>query len=70
MENSGWKSSAMRRLSTVRTGMNGQLRSNPTKWAGIAGGAGLLLGIGGRILRSRHNHTHRDDGILIIESAC
>ena len=32
------------------------IRSNPTKWAGIAAGAGFGLGLIGRIMRHRAGH--------------
>lgn len=68
---------AMRHVDTVRSGMrtgmmrvDGQLRSNPSKWAGIAAGAGFLLGMSGRLMRGRHKHHPHQPAILIIESAC
>jgi len=45
------------------------VRSNPTKWAGIAAGAGFGLGLIGRIIR----HRAADDSIphiVIIEGDC
>ncbi len=45
------------------------MRGNAGKWAGIAAGAGLVLGIGGRIMRHRM-HDRSLPGIVIIESTC
>jgi hypothetical protein len=42
-----------------------QLRSDPKKWAGIAAGAGLLLGLAGRYLRHRAHKPH-----LVIVEGC
>ena len=43
------KPMALNRVSVI----DSSLRSRPGKWAGIATGAGLLLGIGGRLMRRR-----------------
>lgn len=58
-------------MSSVSTRVNGNLRGNPTKWAGIAAGAGLGIGLIGRFLHHRSHHKH--DGlpaIVIIDAAC
>ena len=48
------------RISDVRSSMNtrvsglgSSMRSNPSKWAGIAAGAGLILGMGSRMMMKR-----------------
>jgi ElaB/YqjD/DUF883 family membrane-anchored ribosome-binding protein len=63
------------RVDTVRAGVRSRLdavdnrmRANPAKWAGIAAGAGLLLGMTGRVMRGRSRHHHHPTGILVIES--
>ena len=44
-----------------------QLRSNPKKWAGIAAGAGIALGLAGRYLRHR---AHRPRLVVVETTAC
>ena len=46
-----------------------QLRGNPTKWAGIAAGAGLGIGLLGRWMRHRAKE-HRIPTLVVIEAAC
>ena len=43
------------------------LRSNPKKWAGIAAGAGIVLGLAGRYLRHR---AHRPHLVVVETTAC
>jgi ElaB/YqjD/DUF883 family membrane-anchored ribosome-binding protein len=45
-----------------------QVRGNPAKWAGIAAGAGLGIGLLGRYLRHRSKHHHIPN--LVIIEAC
>lgn len=45
------------------------VRGNAGKWAGIAAGAGLALGIGGRIVRHRM-YDRAMPSVVIIESTC
>ena len=47
--------------------LKAQLRSNPKKWAGIAAGAGIVLGIAGRYLRHR---AHRPHLVVVETTAC
>jgi ElaB/YqjD/DUF883 family membrane-anchored ribosome-binding protein len=69
---------SMQRLGSLREDMSGrvtalnsnvrtQVRSNPTKWAGIAAGAGLGLGIIGRLMRNRSQAIPH---VVIIDRAC
>lgn len=69
------KPMAQERVSRVRNGMKlqvdklqMQVRSNPTKWAGIAAGAGFGLGLIGRIMRHRASHGSIPR-LVIIESS-
>jgi hypothetical protein len=52
-------------LAVLRPKLAQQLRSNPKKWAGIAAGAGLVLGLAGRYLRHRAHKPH----LVIVEAA-
>jgi len=70
------KSSSEAKLAEVKPRINamsmkasGNLRSNPTKWAGIAAGAGLGVGLIGRFLHHRAHHR-RMPAVVIIEAAC
>ena len=70
---SGIKPMALERVSSMHDGVRGgmrridsQMRSSPGKWAGIAAGAGFVLGMGGRIMRSRSS-TRKLPNILVIE---
>lgn len=40
-------------LTSMRRGIDRNLRSNPMKWGGIATGVGLALGLAGRWMRTR-----------------
>jgi hypothetical protein len=45
------------------------MRGNPTRWAGIAAGAGLGIGLIGRFLQHRA-HRRTMPTVVIIEAAC
>ena len=57
------------RVSAMTAKANNSLRSNPSKWAGIAAGAGLGIGLIGRFLHHRAHHRHMP-AVVIIEAAC
>jgi hypothetical protein len=70
------KPMAQTRMTAMRNGMSlqmsklqMQLRANPTKWAGIAAGAGFGLGLMGRIMRHRAAHASIPH-LVVIETAC
>jgi ElaB/YqjD/DUF883 family membrane-anchored ribosome-binding protein len=57
------------RLNAMQLKANDSLRGNPAKWAGIAAGAGLGIGLIGRFLHHRSHHRHMP-AVVIIEAAC
>jgi hypothetical protein len=50
--------------------LQSQLRSDPKKWAGIAAGAGVALGLAGRYLRHRAHVNARRPQVVVIEASC
>jgi ElaB/YqjD/DUF883 family membrane-anchored ribosome-binding protein len=56
------------RVNAMTTRANDSMRGNPTKWAGIATGAGLGIGLIGRFLHHRAHHRHMP-AVVIIEAA-
>lgn len=63
--------------SNLRSGMNdsvtkmqSSMRTSPTKWAGIAAGSGLAIGLLGRILAARSRERSRMPQLIIIETSC
>ena len=59
-----------RAMAGVGPKLQSQMRSDPKKWAGIAAGAGVALGLTGRYLRHRAHVRARRPQIVIIEGAC
>jgi hypothetical protein len=65
------KSNATKRtVAGVGPKLQSQMRSDPKKWAGIAAGAGVALGLAGRYLRHRAHVRARRPQVVIIEGAC
>ena len=62
---SNLKSSLVMRAQSVGPMVNSSMRSRPGKWAGIAAGAGLLLGMGGRMMRRRASRKEYAHFVLI-----
>ncbi|MEA2325877.1 MAG: hypothetical protein QOE68_836, partial [Thermoanaerobaculia bacterium] len=56
-------------VNAMKLKANDSLHGNPTKWAGIAAGAGLGIGLIGRFLHHRAHHRHMP-AVVIIEAAC
>lgn len=72
-----WKSKAVTKSNAAKRSAAGvgpklqlQMRSDPKKWAGIAAGAGIALGLTGRYLRHRAHVRARRPQVVIIEAAC
>jgi ElaB/YqjD/DUF883 family membrane-anchored ribosome-binding protein len=57
------------RVNAMTMKANDSMRGNPPKWAGIAAGAGLAIGLAGRFLQRRANARHMPT-VIIIEAAC
>jgi ElaB/YqjD/DUF883 family membrane-anchored ribosome-binding protein len=57
------------RVNALTMKANDNLRSDPTKWTGIAAAAGLGVGLIGRFLHHRAHHR-RVPAVVIIEAAC
>ncbi len=60
---SSWNTTMKSQLNHVQTAV----KANPKKWAGIAAGAGLGLGIIGRMIRNRARSLPQ---IIVIDRAC
>src|SRR4051812_21073515 len=61
------------RVNAIALNAKSSLGANPAKWAGIAAGAGLGVGLIGRFLHHRaHRRAHhrRMPAVVIIEAAC
>jgi len=63
--------------SSVRDGVSGKvtqmqssMHSSPMKWAGIAAGSGLALGLAGRFVHWRNKHQQTGLQLVVIESTC
>lgn len=72
-----WKTSVMTKSNDAKSAVSSlgprlqlQMRADPKKWAGIAAGAGVALGLAGRYLRHRAHVNARRPQVVIIHGAC
>jgi hypothetical protein len=54
---------------TKYEGVQSSMRNSPMKWAGIAAGSGLALGLLGRLVHRRNKH-HGMPSLVVIERSC
>lgn len=62
------KRSLTTKVSTANSNVQSSMRSNPMKWAGIAGGTGFVLGMLGRYAKYRASRPVPD--LVIIDASC
>ena len=58
----------MSKLDDLKSRAQLSMQTNPMKWAGIAAGTGLILGLAGRLVQRRSQRSIPD--LVIIETAC
>ena len=58
------------RVIEMKSKANGQLRSKPALFAGIAAGLGFALGLTGRVARHRRHARKHMPALVVIEGAC
>ena len=56
------------KLDDLKTSTQTSMQSHPMRWFGIAAGAGLAIGLAGRLIQRRVNRSTVD--LFVIESAC
>lgn len=57
-------------VATGMTKVQSSMHDSPMKWAGIAAGSGLAIGLLGRLLQVRRDRMTRLPQLVIIESTC
>ena len=64
------KSNARMRANDSIAKVQTSMQTSPMKWAGIAAGSGLALGLLGRLLDSRRHHHRHMPQLVVIETSC
>jgi len=64
------KSRGLEKLHNIQCSTETSMRTSPMKWAGIAAGTGLGLGILARIARARARRNREMADLVIIEASC
>jgi ElaB/YqjD/DUF883 family membrane-anchored ribosome-binding protein len=64
------KSSARTGVTSGLTKVQSSMRNSPAKWAGIAAGSGLILGMLGRFIQSRNEQRRHMPQLVVIETSC
>lgn len=67
MELALMKSRVQHSLQERGTMVRQSMRTSPAKWAGLAAGAGLAMGLLGRLAAARRKHRPM---LVVIEQAC
>lgn len=64
------KSRGLEKLRNAQCTVETSMRTSPMKWAGVAAGTGLALGLAGRIARARSKRQRALPELVIIDASC
>lgn len=64
------KSTARVRANESIAKIQTSMQTSPMKWAGIAAGSGLAIGLLGRLLDARRHHHRHMPQLVVIETSC
>lgn len=64
------KSAARARTNESIAKVQTSMQTSPMKWAGIAAGSGLAIGLLGRLLDTRRHRHHHMPQLVVIETSC